>query len=110
MWSLGISSSTLSTYFLGAWIDLNAEDNAIALALAECPSRPYAELIKSDVPGPSSLRSSRSTALWPSPPSTMKVPPIRPSAGKPTRGELLAQLEMVSRKPRSGKRKNLGLH
>ena len=74
------------------------------MALAECP-RPYAELIKSDVLDPSSSRSSRSTALRPSPPSTMKVPPIGPSAAKPTRGELLAQLEMVSLKPRSGKRK-----
>ena len=105
VWSLGISTSTLSTYFLGARIDLSAEDNTITLALAECPSRPYAELIKSDVPGPSSPRSSRSAALRPSPPSTMKVPPIGPSAAKPTRRELLAQLEMVSRKPRSGKRK-----
>ena len=105
VWSLGISNSTLSTCFLGAPIDLSVEDNAIALALAECPSRPYAELIKSDTPGPSSLRSTRSAALRPSPPSTMKVPPIRPSATKPTRGELLAQLEMVSRKPWSGKQK-----
>ena len=37
----------------------------------------------------------------------MKVPPIGPSAAKPIRGELLAQLEMVSQKPRSGKRKIL---
>ena len=105
MWSLGISNSMLSTCFLGARIDLSAEDNAIALALVECPSCPYAELIKSDVPGPSSSRSTRSAALRPSPPSTMKVPPVGPSAAKPTREELLAQLEMVSRKPRRGKRK-----
>ena len=105
MWSLGISDSVLSTCFSGARIDLSAEDNAIALALAECPSLPYAELIKSDVPGPSSSRSTRSAALRPLPPSIMKVPPIGPSAAKPTRGELLAQLEMLSRKPRSGKRK-----
>ena len=104
-WSLGISDSVLSTCFSGARIDLSAEDNAIALALAECPSRPYAELIKSDVPGPSSSRSTRSAALRPSPPSTMKVPLVGPSAAKPTKGELLAQLEMVSRKPWSGKRK-----
>ena len=105
MWPLGISNSTLSTCFLGAQIDLSAEDNAIALALVECPSRPYTELIKLDVPGSSSSRSTRSTTLRPSPPSTMKVPPVGPFAFKPTRGELLAQLEMVSRKPQSGKRK-----
>ena len=86
MWSLGISDSVLSTCFSGARIDLNAEDNAIALALAQCPSRPYAELIKSDVPGPSSSKSTRSAALRPSPPSTIKVPPVGPSPAKPTRG------------------------
>ena len=107
MWSLGIPDFALSTSFSGAQIDLNAEDNAITLVLAECPSRPYAELIKSDVPDPSSSRSTRFAALRPSPPSTMKVPPIGPSAAKPTKGELLAQLEMVSQKPRSGKRKTL---
>ena len=104
-WSLGISDSVLSTCFSSAQIDLSVEDNAIALALVECPSCPYVELIKSDVPDPSSSRSTRSAALRPSPPSTMKVPPVGPSAAKPTRGELLAQLEMVSWKPRSGKRK-----
>ena len=103
MWLLGIPDSALSTCFSGARIDLSAEDSAVALALAECPPRPYAELIKSDVPGPSSSRSTRSAVLRPSPPSTMKVPPVGPSAAKPTRGELLAQLEMVSRKPRSEK-------
>ena len=37
----------------------------------------------------------------------MKVSPIGPSAAKPTKGELLAQLETLSRKPRSVKRKTL---
>ena len=73
--------------------------------MAECSSRPYAELIKSDIPGPSSSRSARSTALMPSPSSTMKVSPVGPSAANPTRGELLVQLETLSRKPRSVKRK-----
>ena len=103
----GISNSALFTYFSGARIDLSAEDHVIALALAECPPRPYAELIKSDIPGPSSSRSTRSVALRPSPPSTMKVSPIGPYATKPTKGELLAQLETLSRKPRSVKRKTL---
>ena len=52
--SLNISDSALPSCFSGARIDLSVEDNAIALALAECPPRPYAELIKSDIPGPSS--------------------------------------------------------
>ena len=100
MGSLGIFDSALSTCLSGARIDLSAEDNVIAQALAECPPRPYAELIKSDIPGPSSLRSARSTVLRPSPPSTMKISPIGPSAAKPTKGELLARLETLSRKPR----------
>ena len=75
--------------------------------LAECPAHAYAELIKSDIPGPSSSRSARSAALRHSPPSTMKVSPIGRSAAKPTKGELLAQLETLSRKPRSVKRKTL---
>ena len=106
--SSSISDSALSSCFSGARIDLSAEDNAIALALAECSLRPYVELIKSSIPGPSSSRSARSAALRPSPPSTMKVSPVGPSATNPTRGELLVQLETLSQKPRSVKRKTLG--
>ena len=83
MGSLGISDSALSTCLSGARID-------------------------PDIPGPSSSRSARSTALRPSPPSTMRVFPIGPSAAKPTKGELLAQLETLSRKPQSVKRKAPG--
>ena len=103
--SLNISDSTFPSCFLGARIDLSAKDNIVALALAECYARPYAEVIKSDIPGSSSLSSARSTALRPLPSSTVRVSPIRPSAANLTRGELLAQLEMLSRKPRSVKRK-----
>ena len=106
--SLNISDPVVPLCFPGARIDLNAEDNTIALALAECPARPYAELIKSDIPGPSSLSSTRSTASRPLPPSTMRVSSVGPSAANPTRGELLAQLETLSRKPRSVKRKTSG--
>ena len=88
--SLNISDSASSSCFPGARIDLSAKDNVLALALAECPARPYAELIKSDIPGPSSLRSACSDALRPSPPATTRVSPTEPSASNPTRGELLA--------------------
>ena len=101
--SSNISDSALSSCFTGARIDLSAEDNAIALALAECPARPYAKLIKSNIPGPSSSRPIRSAALRPSPPFTTRVSPIGPSTANPTKGELLAQLETLSRKPRSVK-------
>ena len=96
---LDISNPALSTCLSSALPDLSPEDNVITLVLAECPPRPYAELIKSDIPGPSSSGSSRSAALRPSPPSTMKVSPIGPSAAKPTKGELLARLETLSWKP-----------
>ena len=56
---------------------------------------------------PSSSRSTRSAALRPSPPSTMKVSPIGPSSTKPTKGELLDQVEVLCRKSRSVKRKTL---
>ena len=107
MRSLDTSNFALSTCLSGARIDLRVEDNVIALALAECPPRPYAKLIKSDLPGPSSSRSVCSAALRTSPPSSMKVSPLGPSAAKPTKGELLARLEKLSRKPRSVKRKTL---
>ena len=73
--------------------------------MAECPARPYAELIKSDIPGPSKLRAARSTASMPLPPSTMGVSPIGLTAAAPTRGEILVQLGALYRKPRSAKRK-----
>ena len=84
--SSNIFDSVLSSYFSGARIDLSAEDNAIALALVECPTRPYVELIKLDIPGPSSSKSAHSAALRSSPPSTMRVSPIGPSAKKSHQG------------------------
>ena len=93
--------------FLGARPDLSPKDNVIAQELTTCSPRPYAELIKSEIPGPSSSRSTRSAALKPSPPSTMKVSPIGPSVAKPTKGELLTRVEALSRKSRSVKRKTL---
>ena len=74
--------------------------------MAECPARPYTELIKSDIPSPSNLRSARSTASRPSPPSTMGVSPIGLSTATPTRGEILVHLGTLSQKPLSAKWKN----
>ena len=101
-------SDYVSFCFSGARIDLSAEDDAVALILAECSARPYAELIKSGIAGPSNLKPARPAALRPSPPPSKKVSPIGPSAATPTRGEVLAQLETLSRKPQSVKRKNSG--
>ena len=46
-----------SSCFPGACLNLSDEDNVVALALAECSARPYAELIKSNIPSSSSLMS-----------------------------------------------------
>ena len=87
--SSNISDFAFPSCYPGARIDLSVEDNVVALTLAECPARPYAELIKSDILGPLNLRFARSTASRPSPPSTMGVPPIGLFAATPTRGEIL---------------------
>ena len=107
MRSLGISNSALFACLSGGRPDLSPEDNIIVQELAEYSPRPYADLIRSDIPGPSSSRSIHSTDLRPSPPSTMKISPIRSFAAKPTKGELLAQVKTLSRKSRSVKRKTL---
>ena len=49
--------------------------------------------------------SARSSALRPSPPSTLGVFSFGPVAAAPTRGEILVHLEGISRKPRSVKRR-----
>ena len=95
----------LSSCFLSARLDLSAEDSVIALALAGYPARPYAELIRSDIPGPSNLRSARSSASRSSPTSTLRFSPIGLTAATSTRGEILAHLGAMSRNPRSVKRK-----
>ena len=104
--SSDISDHALLSCPSGARLELSAEDDVVALVLAECPARPYSELIKSGIPGPSSLKLASPAALRPSPPSFMRVSPIGPSAATPTRGELLVQLKTLSRKPRSVKWKN----
>ena len=87
MRSLGISNSALFMCLSSARPDLSPKDNVIAQDLAECSPRPYAELIRSDIPGPSSSRSIRSATLRPSPPSAMKVSPIGPSVANPHQGK-----------------------
>ena len=102
---MNVSNFVLPSCFPDAHLDLSAEDNVIALALAGYPARPYAELIRSDIPGPSNLRSARSSALRSSPASTLGLSPIGLTAATPTRGEILVHLGAMSRKPRSVKRK-----
>ena len=103
--SLGISNSALTACLSGVQPDLSPEDKVIMQELAKCSPRTYSELIKSDIPGPLILRSTRSAALRPSPPSTMKFSPVGSSVAKPTKGELLDRVETLSRKSRSVKHK-----
>ena len=102
---MNVSNFVLPSCFPDARLDLSAKDNVIALALAGYPARPYTELIRSDIPGPSNLRSARSSASRSSPASTLGLSPTRLTAATPTRGEILVHLGAMSRKPRSVKRK-----
>ena len=102
---MNTSDLRLSLYFSDARLDLSDEDAAVALALTECSARSYAELLRSDVPSSSGLKSAKSSALRPSPPSTLGVFSFGPTVAAPTRGEILVHLEGVSRKPRSVKRR-----
>ena len=101
---MNVSDFILSACLPEARLDLSAEDNVIALALAGYPARPYAELIRSDIPGPSNLRSARSSASRSLPAATLGSSPIGLTAATPTRGEILVHLGATSRKPRNVKK------
>ena len=85
--------------------DLSLEDRVVKRKLAKCLPRVYFELIRSNIPGSSSSRSSRPATLRPSPPSVMKFSHDGPPVVKPTKGELQARVETLSQKSRSVKRK-----
>ena len=102
---MNVYDFTLPTCFPEARLDLNAEDNVIALALAGYPARPYAELIRSDIPGLSNLRSARSSASRSLPVAAVGSSPIGLTAATPTKGEILVHLGAAPRKPRNVKRK-----
>ena len=95
-----------SSCFPGARLDLSDEDNVVALALTKCSARSYAELIKSNIPGSSSLMSARSSASRPPLPFALGVSSFVPTAAAPTKGEIFVHLGATSRKPRSAKKKN----
>ena len=94
--------------FSDARLELSDDDAAVALALTECPARSYSELLRSDAPSSSGLKSAKSSALKSSPSSSLGVFPSGPAAAAPTRGEILIHLEGIARKPRSAKRKRTG--
>ena len=89
--------------FSGIRPDLSPEDEVVKRKLATCLPRAYFELIRSDTPRSSGSRSSRPASLRPSPPSIMKFSHDGPPSVKPTKGELLARVETLSRRSRSVK-------
>ena len=93
--------------FSGILPDLSPEDKVVKRKLAKCLPCAYSELIRSDIPGSSGSRSSCPATLRPSPPSVVKFSHNGPPVVKPTKGELLARVETLSRRSRSVKRKTL---
>ena len=93
--------------FLGIRPDLSPEDKIVKRKLAKCLPRAYSELIRSDIPESSGSRSSRPTTLRPSPPSVMKFSHDGPPVVKPTKEELQARVETLSRRSQSVKQKPL---
>ena len=102
---MDVPNFALAVRFSGIRSDLNPEDEVVKLELAKCPPRVYSELVRSDIPGSSGSRSSRSTTLRSSSPSVMKSSHVGPPVAKPTKEELLARVEILSRRSRSVKRK-----
>ena len=92
-------------HFSGIRHDLSPEEKVVKRKLAKCLMRAYSELIRSNIPGSSGLRSSRPAILRPSPPSVMKFSHDGPPVAKPTKGELLARVETLSQRSRSVKGK-----
>ena len=68
--------------------DLSSEDKEVKQQLAKCLPRVYSELIRSDIPEPSSVNPSRPPALRPFLPFVMKPSHEGPSVVKPTQEEL----------------------
>ena len=85
--------------------DLSSEGKEVKQQWAKCLPRVYYELIRSDIPRPSSVNPSQPLVLRPSLPYIMKPSREGPSAMKPTREELQAQVESLAEKKRSVKRK-----
>ena len=86
--------------------NLSLEDRDVKQKLAKCLPRAYSELIRSNILGSLGSKYSRPSTLRPSPPSVMKFSHERPPIVKPTKGELQARVETLSRRPRSVKRKS----
>ena len=93
-------------HFSGIRPNLSPEDRVVKRKLAKSLPRAYSKLIRLDIPGSSGSKSSQPSTLRPSPPSVMKFSYERPPVIKPTKGELQARVETLSKRYRSAKRKS----
>ena len=93
-------------YLSGVRPGLSPKDEEAKRKLVKCAPRAYSKLIRSDILGPSGSKSCRPPALRPSPPFVMKFAHEGPPVVKPTRGQLRARVETLSRRRRSVKRKS----
>ena len=89
----------------GIRLGLSPKDEVVKRKLVKGAPHANSELIRSDIPGPLVLKSSRPPVLRPSPPSVMKFAHEGPLDVKPTREELRARVETLSRRRQSVKRK-----
>ena len=85
--------------------DLTPEDREVKRQLGKCRPRAYSDLIRSDIPGSSSVSPSCSPSSTSPPPPTMETSPGGPLVVKPTRGELRARVELLAKKRRRVKHK-----
>ena len=85
--------------------DLNYGDEEVKQQLAKCLPRVYSELIRSYIPRPSGVNTSRPPTLRPSLPSDMKPSCEGPFTVKPTREELQARVESLAMNKRGVKHK-----
>ena len=106
---LGVSNSGLVVWFSSVRPGLSPENEEVKQRLVRCHPQAYSELIRSDIPRPSSAKPARLPVLRSSPPSVMRpsLPLIskssssfslEPLIAKPTRGELRARLEVLAKK------------
>ena len=89
----------------GIRLNLTLEDKEVKRQLGKCRPRAYSDLIRSDIPGSSSVSLSCSPYLRSPPPPAMEISPEGPPVVKPTREELQARVELMAKKRRSVKRK-----
>ena len=99
------SNFALVVWSSGIRPGLSPEDEEVKRKLAKCRPRVYSELIRSDIPGPSGVSSSRSPTSRPSLPFVIKTSREGPSVVKPTWEELQARVESLAKKKMSVKRK-----